>query len=382
MKAPIILGSFDIKILLPFVLAAFLILSGYLGGFVPKADKGSYIGDFGTSCGFMLVRFIPCILRYKATISFSKNCNKNSLIDYSLFFLFYAIFRGAVLVVHFTGFDTSRVGVLCSNQSLEIIVLLIMSALILKYRYHIHNIISLLLFCIFSAIIDIIPGNLAKLKSIDFAYSGVIIAEDVFYCYMKYMLDNKYHKYWDLIFFQGVFNFIFTIIAVIIRIRIDDDASFISNYFSKSEIRAVVSIFFFNLICTGIIQQVLNVVIINIFSPNHMLIAYVINKIKKILFNSKNTDSTRFYCLIPFVFQILSLMFYLEILEYNFCDLNKNTRRNIRLREIEEMNNKEGNDNYYEISDTLYLKEDNFKEREMDSIGSESYTENSIIRSY
>jgi len=381
MKAPIILGSFDIKILLPFVLAAFLILSGYLGGFVPKADKGSYIGDFGTSCGFMLVRFIPCILRYKATISFSKNCNKNSLIDYSLFFLFYAIFRGAVLIVHFTGFDTSRVGVLCSNQSLEIIVLLIMSALILKYRYHIHNIISLLLFCIFSAIIDIIPGNLAKLKSIDFAYSGVIIAEDVFYCYMKYMLDNKYHKYWDLIFFQGVFNFIFTIIAVIIRIRIDDDASFISNYFSKSEIRAVVSIFFFNLICTGIIQQVLNVVIINIFSPNHMLIAYVINKIKKILFNSKNTDSTRFYCLIPFVFQILSLMFYLEILEYNFCDLNKNTRRNIRLREIEEMNNKEGNDNYYEISDTLYLKEDNFKEREMDSIGSESYNENSSFRS-
>ena len=381
MKAPIILGSFDIKILLPFLLAAFLILSGYLGGFVPKADKGSYIGDFGISCGFMLVRFIPCILRYKATISFSKNCNKNSLIDYSLFFLFYAIFRGAVLVVHFTGFDTSRVGVLCSNQSLEIIVLLIMSALILKYRYHIHNIISLLLFCIFSAIIDIIPGNLAKLKSIDFAYSGVIIAEDIFYCYMKYMLDNKYHKYWDLIFFQGVFNFIFTIIAVIIRIRIDDDASFISNYFSKSEIRAVVSIFFFNLICTGIIQQVLNVVIINIFSPNHMLIAYVINKIKKILFNSKNTDKTRFFCLIPFVFQILSLMFYLEILEYNFCDLNKNTRRNIRLREIEEMNNKEGNDNYYEISDTLYLKEDNFKEREMDSIGSESYNENSSFRS-
>ena len=381
MKAPVILGSFDIKILLPFLLAAFLILSGYLGGFVPKADKSSYIGDFGTSCGFMLVRFIPCILRYKATISFSKNCNKNSLIDYSLFFLFYAIFRGAVLIVHFTGFDTSRVGVLCSNQSLEIIVLLIMSALILKYRYHIHNIISLLLFCIFSAIIDIIPGNLSKLKSIDFAYSGVIIAEDIFYCYMKYMLDNKYHKYWDLIFFQGVFNFIFTIIAVIIRIRIDDDASFISNYFSKSEIRAVVSIFFFNLICTGIIQQVLNVVIINIFSPNHMLIAYVINKIKKILFNSKNTDNTRFFCLIPFVFQILSLMFYLEILEYNFCDLNKNTRRNIRLREIEEMNNKEGNDNYYEISDNLYLKEDNFKEREMDSIRSETDNENSSNKS-
>ena len=43
MKAPVILGSYDIKILLPFVLAAFLILSGYLGGFVPKADKSNIV---------------------------------------------------------------------------------------------------------------------------------------------------------------------------------------------------------------------------------------------------------------------------------------------------------------------------------------------------
>ena len=236
MKKFIILGEFDIKILLPFLSAAFLILSGYLGGFVPKAEKSFYISDYGTSCGFMLVRLIPLILKYKAPISFSKNCNKDNIIDYSLFFLFYAIFRAAVLIVHFTGFDTSRVSVLCSNQNLEIIVLLIVSRLILKYTYHIHNIISLLLFCIFSTIIDLIAGNLSKLKSIDFAYSGVIIAEDIFYCYMKYMLDNKYHKYWDLIFFQGVFNFIYNTIAVIIRIRIDDDASFISNYFSKEEI--------------------------------------------------------------------------------------------------------------------------------------------------
>ena len=381
MKKFIILGEFDIKILLPFLSAAFLILSGYLGGFVPKAEKSFYISDYGTSCGFMLVRLIPLILKYKAPISFSKNCNKGNIIDYSLFFLFYAIFRAAVLIVHFTGFDTSRVSVLCSNQSLEIIVLLIVSRLILKYTYHIHNIISLLLFCIFSTIIDLIAGNLSKLKSIDFAYSGVIIAEDIFYCYMKYMLDNKYHKYWDLIFFQGVFNFIYNTIAVIIRIRIDDDASFISNYFSKEEIGAVSAIFFFNLICTGIIQQVLNVIIINIFSPSHMLIAYVINKIKKILFNNTNSDNSRFYCLIPFVFQILSLLFYLEIFEYNFCDLNKNTKRNIRLREIEEMNNKGNNDNYYEISDDLYIKNENFEGKELATVGSDDENDNNSNKS-
>ena len=41
--------------------------------------------------------------------------------------------------------------------------------------------------------------------------------------------------------------------------------------------------------------------------------------------------------LIPAFFQIVSLLFYLEILEFNFCNLNKNTKRNIMLREEEEM---------------------------------------------
>ena len=41
--------------------------------------------------------------------------------------------------------------------------------------------------------------------------------------------------------------------------------------------------------------------------------------------------------LIPAFFQIVSLLFYLEILEFNFCNLNKNTKRNIIQREEEEM---------------------------------------------
>ena len=38
-------------------------------------------------------------------------------------------------------------------------------------------------------------------------------------------------------------------------------------------------------------------------------------------------------CLILFLFQFVSLMFYLEIFELNFCGLNKNKRRNIEERQ-------------------------------------------------
>ena len=355
------LGEYDKKIALPFILAAFLILTGYLGKFVPPANNSYYVGDLGTSFGFMLTKLIPIILRYKTKNTISKSCNINNLKDYSIFFLFYTIFRATVLTVHFTGFVTKRISLLCSSQSLEIIFLLVISRLILKYKYYIHNIISLLSFCICNIIIDLITGSLLKLQAIDLAYSGVIISEVLFYYVMKYMLDNKYHKYWDLIFFQGVYLLLYTTISVLIRIKINGNTDFFINYFSKDQIGPVLGIFFFNLVCTGIIQQILNVLIINYFSPNHMLIAYVINKIKKILFNNPESDITRFYCLIPFVFQMISLLFFVEVLECNFCNLNKNTKRNIRARENEEMFERKTTFNEIELSDGIVIKKEDFE---------------------
>ena len=50
-----------------------------------------------------------------------------------------------------------------------------------------------------------------------------------------------------------------------------------------------------------------------------------------------NKHKTNLFFLIPAFFLIISILFYLEILEFNFCNLNKNTKRNIMLREEEEM---------------------------------------------
>ena len=207
---------------------------------------------------------------------------KNNIIDYIICFIIYGIFVGITIYNYFIEYDTKRVGVLISNQSLEIIVLLVISWLCLKYKYYIHNLISLVSFCFFSVIIDLVPGNLQQLQPKDGYYAFVIIFEDLFYCFMKWIMDRKYHKYWDIIFFQGIFFFIYIIIATIIRIKIDG-IDFIKNYFSKDEIGAVSAIFFYNVFIDGLIQQILNVLIIYTFTPNHMLIAYGINKMKKIL---------------------------------------------------------------------------------------------------
>ena len=72
-------------------------------------------------------------------------------------------------------------------------------------------------------------------------------------------------------------------------------------------------------------------------------------------------DPEKFYCLIFFFLQFISLLIYLEIIELNFCNLNKNTKRNIELRGIEDFSGDNGRDSTVEegkldINPDYYLK--------------------------
>ena len=90
-------------------------------------------------------------------------------------------------------------------------------------------------------------------------------------------------------------------------------------------------------------------------------ISFIIQGIYK-CFSDFENKKLKFLFLIPAFFQILSLLFFLEILEFNFCHLNKNTKRNIMLREEAEkmIFNNDGNDlnsvgSDIEISDDLII---------------------------
>ena len=73
--------------------------------------------------------------------------------------------------------------------------------------------------------------------------------------------------------------------------------------------------------------------------------------------------------LIPAFFQIVSLLFYLEILEFNFCNLNKNTKRNIMLREEEMLLRNNTNISEIEIDKDLIVKNPTVKkELELNTI--------------
>ena len=74
-------------------------------------------------------------------------------------------------------------------------------------------------------------------------------------------------------------------------------------------------------------------------SPNHMMISYAISKMANILANSQSNK--KWHSLILFAILFIILLFFLEIFEFNFCNLNKNTKRNIEERSLTSMDMRE-----------------------------------------
>ena len=88
---------------------------------------------------------------------------------------------------------------------------------------------------------------------------------------------------------------------------------------------------FLYFIFRGFFAGFLNFLIVKELIPNYVIIAFVLTKIPASII--ENEGINRWFILILSLFQIIFLLFYLEILEYNFCSLNKNTKRLISERE-------------------------------------------------
>ena len=155
--------------------------------------------------------------------------------------------------------------------------------------------------------------------------------------------------------------FIIDIIYFIIIIIIDPYNNSIFNTIRKAKEKYFI---FINVLLSAIfefyLRTLITLLILEYFSFNHALISYVLSMIVVNLINiiyNYALHKMHLFFLIPAVFQILSLLFFLEILEFNFCNLNQNTKRNIMIREKKEMllrNNTNGSE--IEIDKDLIVK--------------------------
>ena len=155
---------------------------------------------------------------------------------------------------------------------------------------------------------------------------------------MKYILDKLYYYYIEIYIYWGLIGLAFKLIyfAYVLVKKMNNEHSFlledIYEYFTKTNIFIVIFLQFFYYFFINGLYILLLFLSIYYLQPNHIIIApEMFNAFLSNMFYTENTD--KYYTLIPRAFQILSLLFYFEILELNFCKLNKNTVKNILARE-------------------------------------------------
>ena len=286
-------------------------------------------------------------------------------------------------------FDHSQI--IITSNGVTIIFMTLITFLLLKYKYYIHHIITIVLYCALGISIDAIIGNFydINLKSY-FLCLLWALDEAMLYCYMKYMMDKLYYKYTEVIIYYGISGLI-TKACVIIGMGVyqcinGNKGIFnsISNYFKTINPAVIIFLQFLYFIIHFCIDNLLKIIIIYYLRPNHIIINDQLNIFEEIIIYLK-IGNKKYYTIIPFVFQILCLLFYFEILELNFCNLNKNTVKNIQAREkLQEYNEPKPSNSFknkIELVDQYYLveNESEFKDEETNDNNKDNKTYNAKV---
>ena len=232
--------------------------------------------------------------------------------------------------------------ILSTVNGFEIILMTIGTFLLLNYKYYIHHMISMVAFCALGITMDFIMENyfIMNYKYI-YIYLTYIINEVLLFCYLKYMMDKLYYHYSEVILYWGINGlivkiFIFSGMAIYeYKNSVEGIIDGFKTYFAETSIIVIIFLQFFYYILDGAVYHSLIILMLYYLRPNHMIITDEIHVYLGIIFY-KTDKPNREYTVIPFVFQIFALLFYFEILELNFCNLNINTIKNIQMREMKD----------------------------------------------
>ena len=177
------------------------------------------------------------------------------------------------------------------TMSFEMICMVVVSIMMLKYKYYKHHIISIIIFIIFGIICDIYLMDDVNIDKIFFLIKFIrllaVAVEAVFYCYQKYMMEVLFYPYWNIAFIPGVFMFVLASVLLILALVAPDkenmEMDFVIifyKYFRENDagiiIGKVIIVFILH-----VIMCPLSILILYYFSPNFILIIFQLSSITK-----------------------------------------------------------------------------------------------------
>ena len=366
------LGIINNKLIIPLFLAIFSIIHIFYINYILDNEGNVIITEFSSSIGHISIIIIPylkCFSNKQKNINYKK-IKKNYFKDYSIFLITHLI--NLLLLDACSNlkpkkakesdiiFLSSNVHGIYSIGSFEVIFLIIMSLIYLKDKYFIHHYLSLFIFIGVSIGIDFLLDNFdykynLKFLLYIFAFIAQLFVESANLVYQKYMFDILYYSPYVTCFSFGILFLIYNLGRIAI-FEIDKNDDYI-RYFDDIKIEKEIFKFISNIFMVFFLY--LFMALTNLyFSPNHVVVTDVIANM--LIFLLKNDSNIKYYTIIPFLFQFLLLMIFLELIELNFCGLNKNTKRNIQIRARGDIEDIDNDDSLVEVSG--YIVEENNKE--------------------
>ena len=164
------------------------------------------IESFGASIGQILTVFVNIKFKYK----FKRDdaIKHKYFKDFSIQFLINILFSISNLFGANMEKDDEKDTNYYINDALVIIFMTIITYFILKDKYYIHHIISIIATVILSTSIDIILGNYFNTRI--FIVIGSIIyvfADSLLFSYYKYLIEFKYYYFLDPLLVEGIIHF-------------------------------------------------------------------------------------------------------------------------------------------------------------------------------
>ena len=308
----------------------------------PDDEVCRYLETFANSIGYISIFILSNIIRYRRIKNNNnkiENSNKNYFKDFAILFAIYFVYYViGLLQAFFSGFGKESFLELYLKDGAEIIFITLVTFFLLKYKYYIHHFISITIFVILTIIIDIILDNFHRANKITAILSiFVVLVESIYYSYLKYLVEKKYYFTLHIISVLGIFDLAFNIITLTIEIiihKVNGSYGLIFKFYFfyiKYHSWYMILRFLITFIIRGITLGILEFVILKELTPSYIIIAYTLGKIPTSII--ANTGNNRWIILAISIVQIFILLFYLEILEFNFCSLNKDTKKSIIQRE-------------------------------------------------
>ena len=356
-------GKISKKILLPIFLAIFQVTFIITNRYFKEEHSNVIFQMYSLSIGILLIKVLPCILKISLNdIKKSKlagQIKQNKWKHYGLLILLYIGDSAINTVAEYfypiwvgeKNLECNESNVLPSRDfiimSIEMIIMIFVSIWLLKYKYYKHHIISVIIYMIFGVLSEILIGayTFEDKRALIIKLIRVLgcAVDAIYYCFQKYLMDKFYYPYWNIAFIPGFIFFIITTICLIMTLtdplKANSENIYIKDfylYFTQDAGPTVGKILIH--LVLHIIMCPLVILTIYYFTPNFILIVLQFSRITEHLIDIK---AKQLYIIVFYVIQLIALMIHLEIIELNFCGLNRFTKQNIDLRGIDDLINED-----------------------------------------